>query len=453
MLYSAGSAQPKPVRRPFVVGISGVSKAGKTTLALGLHAHLCGQSATRVERRGKKDKVDRYEGLSGTRVSMIYQDSYFLNYAKATTDVVEEAFWDRPEALNHDAIFAALKAEKEDPDVDYIIFEGFKAFHDDRVLPLLDVLLWIYLPKELARRRSKKSETHFQSHVWKNHACYEQCLIERGVWQAGSQWKRIRGDQPKGAVVDIALRFLSQRCTSLCTSAEITIGSGTALKTFDASTHYRSRGLAPIAETPITVNDSSDDDVLETAPAPTTIRELLDACEPSAPAACNNATLRPLPPWRQVSEPSAPAACNNSTLRPLPPRRQVHDVAPEPALRSTGALAASHWQSAEGSQAGAPDAVPVTGRSRPLLAGSQPFEWEDGNGRGKKRRWRTYEPETQAELVRAFAAQRGSCASPRPKPVPRSKRSKAACDARICFADAVEVIPVTSFKDEDLWWH
>ena len=39
-----------------------------------------------------------------------------------------------------------------------------------------------------------------------------------------------------------------------------------------------------------------------------------------------------------------------------------------------------------------------------------------------------------------------------PKPGLRSRRREAARGARVCFADAVEVIPVTSYKNDALWW-
>jgi len=393
----AGSAQRWPAS-PLAVGISGVSKAGKTTLAAGLWEHLCGQSATRMTRRWKKDKVDRYEGLSGTRVSLISQDSYHLSYAKATTDVVEEAFWDRPESLNHDAIFAVLKAEKEDPDVDYIIFEGFKAFHDDRVLPLLDVLLWIDLPKELARRRSKKSETHFESHVWKNHECYMQRLFERGVWEAGNQWKRIPGEQPEGSVLDIAVRFLSQRCKTL---------------------------LSWKAKVPPWRKDKGR-------------KPVLSAADPVAKALASGSAggaAREDKGRKQEAKASPEESDEEDWGSWKAPKGATLQQILLQSLASPEESDDEDWGPWKAPKGATPDAVPVLSAADPvanaLASGSA-----GGAARDEPPGW----------LKRCPEVLRGSIVKS------RRRGGDAACDARTCFADAVEVIPVTSFKDEDLWW-
>lgn len=56
------------------------------------------------------------------------------------------------------------------------VIEVFKAFHDERVLKLLKLLLWIDVPKELSckRRMHNKNctEDYFNEFIWANHTIY-----------------------------------------------------------------------------------------------------------------------------------------------------------------------------------------------------------------------------------------------------------------------------------------
>ena len=129
--------QDAEMKKPFAICISGPSRAGKTTLAEWLCKRLCGAEAKREPRKDKRDKVRRFVG-NGIRVAVMCQDSYFL----ASVHQNANAQWDCPASLNHDRIYAALKDEIRDPALHCLIFEGFKAFYDERVPELMDMLLW-----------------------------------------------------------------------------------------------------------------------------------------------------------------------------------------------------------------------------------------------------------------------------------------------------------------------
>ena len=79
--------------------------------------------------------------------------------------------WDEPESLDHDLVLSVLKAEAEDQTLDCLIFEGFKAFHDERVVALLQMYVWLQVPRDVAQKRrmarcSGCSEQHFDQQIW-----------------------------------------------------------------------------------------------------------------------------------------------------------------------------------------------------------------------------------------------------------------------------------------------
>ena len=91
--------------------------------------------------------------------------------------------WDEPESLDHDLVLSVLKAEAEDQTLDCLIFEGFKAFHDERVVALLQMYVWLQVPRDVAQKRrmarcSGCSEQHFDQQIWANHMRYEQQIFE-----------------------------------------------------------------------------------------------------------------------------------------------------------------------------------------------------------------------------------------------------------------------------------
>ena len=107
------------MRRPFVIGISGASKAGKTTLAERLWKQLCGTSSKLLPRRYIGSKVERH-GSPTCCVGVLSQDDFM----HPNTPHLR---WDYPEALNHDAIFDTLEEAIADTELDYFIWEGLKA--------------------------------------------------------------------------------------------------------------------------------------------------------------------------------------------------------------------------------------------------------------------------------------------------------------------------------------
>ena len=124
-----------------------------------------------------KDRASRFRAPTGcSRVSIVCQDSFFKGG--------EQSSWDIPEALDHDLILKHLKNECENADLDCVIFEGFKAFHDPRVVELLHVRIWLDVPREVARKRrlarnKRWTAEHFDKQIWANHFIYKKDVNER----------------------------------------------------------------------------------------------------------------------------------------------------------------------------------------------------------------------------------------------------------------------------------
>ena len=95
------------------------------------------------------DRAVRYASTY-VQVSVIEQDRFFKD---VRGDGNKDWPWDRPESLNDDLVLEVLQAEVDDDGVDCVLFERFKAFHDERVLRLLDVLIWLDVPEHVAEKR------------------------------------------------------------------------------------------------------------------------------------------------------------------------------------------------------------------------------------------------------------------------------------------------------------
>jgi len=253
---------------PFTIGLSGPSRAGKSTLAAGLCRRLCGDHAEREPRRGKTDKVTRFSGQHGTRVSIICQDSFFF----ANIDSSE---WDCAASLDHNMIHAAIEREIGDANLHCLIFEGFKAFHDERVPKLMDMMLWLDVPKEVACKRRMKSnkrctEEHFYEQIWSGHMDY--CTHSAHKYE--EQVLRLCGTEPISKVLEQAIALVKQRDKRLKAAEEAVVAASQLLRT------KRSRADYGIPRTALDGGDNSKwllafkdhdrDEIVSCQPATTT---------------------------------------------------------------------------------------------------------------------------------------------------------------------------------------
>ena len=104
------------------VGISGPSKAGKTTTTECVVRRLCGYD-NQSFRCGCG--VTRYSGAKNCSVGVMTGDDFHRSRDPRYR-------WDDPDALDHELIWATVREALADDKLDCVIYEGFKAMtYDD----------------------------------------------------------------------------------------------------------------------------------------------------------------------------------------------------------------------------------------------------------------------------------------------------------------------------------
>ena len=151
-----------------VVGISGCTRSGKSTLTKALQ---------RV--------------FGGNGCCSVHQDDYFES--NKFVDEQLNGNWDRPDAIRHDAFYEnvqrviAQNKECVDPNryglrCFYVILEGFMLYHDDRIHQLVDHPVWVEISREkcIERRKASPNWTHnyWDEGIWRNHEQYTQRVFE-----------------------------------------------------------------------------------------------------------------------------------------------------------------------------------------------------------------------------------------------------------------------------------
>ena len=101
--------------RPVFVGLSGASKAGKTTTTASVVRKLCGYNKLTFRSCGITNHY-------GDKVSVGVMCCDDFHHASLPRDR-----WDDPDALDHKRIFDTVKKALAGEKVDYLIYEGFKA--------------------------------------------------------------------------------------------------------------------------------------------------------------------------------------------------------------------------------------------------------------------------------------------------------------------------------------
>ncbi|CAE7654870.1 UCK2 [Symbiodinium sp. CCMP2592] len=247
------------VSEPKIIGISGPTKAGKTTLASGIARKICGSDRKLPPQFGR-DRVERFLGGRGSCISVVGQDSYFKG---------GERNWELPEAIDHSWVLQTLRDERSDRLSDLIIFEGFKAYWDEEVVRELDLILWIRVNEETSKKRRmrNKSVTHeVWNDMWHHHGNYEKHWVKLlgrhviGDHEAGSaapedeeKCVTLDGEQPAETVLKQALDVLLKRGMLRVETDETdsTEPPKRTIRTAASRSRSRSRGRQPSASSPL----------------------------------------------------------------------------------------------------------------------------------------------------------------------------------------------------------
>ena len=197
---------------PFVIGLSGASRAGKSTLCMALAERLA---------------------LDGLRVAIVQQDRYFDRQAirSLTSDEFPHGNWEVPEAVDHamlredvcliragrqprrqatllsppapdessllqraKGLFSREAATPRTPcfdavsdeiaPADVVLLEGFQAFHDAALVALTGLRIWLDISEDEARERRERTSPvppgYFESAIWKEHTKYRARALADG---------------------------------------------------------------------------------------------------------------------------------------------------------------------------------------------------------------------------------------------------------------------------------
>jgi len=137
-----------------IIGIGGVSRSGKSTLAKKLKDHF----ATK-------------------RVVILDQDD-FVKPQHAIPKIHGRTDWEHPDSIDLVALLAEMDAAQANQDV--IIVEGLLAFHFEELRSRYDITIFISISKDtfLFRRQQETrwgtEPDWFIAHVWDSHLTYGQ---------------------------------------------------------------------------------------------------------------------------------------------------------------------------------------------------------------------------------------------------------------------------------------
>ncbi len=140
-----------------IIGIGGVSRAGKSTLAQKLK--------------------DSFDGS----VLIVAQDE-FVRPESDIPKVKERTDWEHPASIDFERIKAEVKAQKRNYDL--IIVEGLLAFYDPELAAMLDLTVLIKISQETFMERRKKENRWgkepdwYLDHVWESYLKFGQFEAE-----------------------------------------------------------------------------------------------------------------------------------------------------------------------------------------------------------------------------------------------------------------------------------
>ncbi len=143
-----------------IIGIGGVSTAGKSSLAFQLRKHYSVQA----------------------KVKILCQDDFIKPESKIPR-IKEHIDWECPESINHEMYFEAISREIKVNDI--IISEGLFAFNDERVSAMYDKRIFLMISKETFWKRKSvdlrwgKEPKWYIEHIWNNYLKFGKIASER----------------------------------------------------------------------------------------------------------------------------------------------------------------------------------------------------------------------------------------------------------------------------------
>lgn len=136
-----------------IIGIGGVSTAGKSSLAFQLRKHYSPQA----------------------KVKILCQDD-FIKPESEIPRIQDHIDWECPNSIDHEMYFQAIHRERKVNDI--IISEGLFAFNDERISSLYDKRIFMMISHNTFWRRKSedlrwgKEPDWYIEHIWSNYLKY-----------------------------------------------------------------------------------------------------------------------------------------------------------------------------------------------------------------------------------------------------------------------------------------
>ena len=143
-----------------IIGIGGVSTAGKSSLAFQLRKYFSPKA----------------------KVKILCQDDFILPESEIPR-IKGHIDWECPDSVDHNMYFQAIQREKKVNDI--VISEGLFAFNDERVGSLYDKRIFLMIEREtfwkrkLADLRWGKEPEWYIEHIWNNYLKFGKIASER----------------------------------------------------------------------------------------------------------------------------------------------------------------------------------------------------------------------------------------------------------------------------------
>lgn len=143
-----------------IIGIGGVSTAGKSSLAFQLRKHFSPQA----------------------KVKILCQDDFILPESEIP-QIIDHIDWECPDSIDHEMYFQALERERKVNDI--VISEGLFAFNDERVSSLYDKRIFLMIDRETFWKRKSadlrwgKEPEWYIGHIWNNYLEFGKIASER----------------------------------------------------------------------------------------------------------------------------------------------------------------------------------------------------------------------------------------------------------------------------------
>lgn len=165
-----------------IIGIGGVSTAGKSSLAFQLRKHYSPRATVKI----------------------LCQDDFIKPESKIPR-IKDHIDWECPDSINHEMYFQAIQRERKVNDI--VISEGLFAFNDERIGSLYDKRIFMMISHHTFWKRKTedlrwgKEPAWYIEHIWNNYLKYGKIASEH------DNVLRLQSDTKIN--IDIVLDYLS----------------------------------------------------------------------------------------------------------------------------------------------------------------------------------------------------------------------------------------------------